>query len=130
MAHVLVVDDEADFRTILSETLTWAGHDVTAVANVPAARNVLAKEHPDVVIADLNFGAGPTGLALANELTRATGTSDVAPPVIIACSGHPDLIDSARESGSFSMVLEKPCDLDVLVDTVNEVSHDTSPPER
>ena len=121
---MLVVDDEADFRTILSDTLTWAGHDVTAVPNVPAARNILATAHPDVVIADLNFGSGPTGVVLAKESARGAGSSSTGPaPVVIACSGHPDLIDSARQSGVFSMVLEKPCDLDVLVDTVNEVNH-------
>lgn len=120
MAHVLVVDDEADFRAILVETLTWAGHEVTAAADVPAARAIVAAEHPDVVIADLSFVSGPSGLVLANELAAAA-TVDPSPPTVIACSGHPDLIDRARESGAFAKVMEKPCDLDVLVDAVNHL---------
>lgn len=124
MAHVLVVDDEADFRTIIAETLTWAGHDVTTAADVREARTVLASEHPDVVIADLNLGPGPTGVVLATELAAAAQTSlDHPPPAVIACSGHPDLVDLARESGAFWKVMEKPCDLDALIAAVNAVGN-------
>jgi DNA-binding response OmpR family regulator len=54
MAYVLVVEDEADHRHILSDVLRWAGHEVRTVPDVAAARAALRRQRPDLVILDLS----------------------------------------------------------------------------
>jgi two-component system, OmpR family, response regulator len=70
--HILVVDDDAALRQMLTEYLN--GHDlrVSAVANGTAMRSVMAEEAVDLVVLDLKL-PGEDGMALAREL-RAQGT--------------------------------------------------------
>lgn len=53
MAQVLLVDDEKVARALYGDFLTGAGHAVTAVPSASAAREELAKQRFDVLVADL-----------------------------------------------------------------------------
>jgi two-component system OmpR family response regulator len=65
--HVLVVDDDAEIRTLLGEYLRKAGYRVTAVADGKAMWSALQGAHPDVVVLDLML-PGDDGLALCRDL--------------------------------------------------------------
>ncbi len=52
MPTILIVDDDADFRESLSETLEDLGHDAIVVPSGAAALRVLAQEQVDAVIVD------------------------------------------------------------------------------
>jgi two-component system, OmpR family, response regulator len=72
MPHVLLVDDHADLRDVVSELLTMNGHTVTCAVSAEEARTLLARsgagEAPfEVVIADQNL-SGESGLDLLTEL--------------------------------------------------------------
>jgi two-component system OmpR family response regulator len=66
-AHVLVVDDDRDIRTLLSEYLQKNGYRVTAVAEGKAMRRVLEKSHVDLIVLDLML-PGEDGLKLCRDL--------------------------------------------------------------
>ncbi|HYA37545.1 MAG TPA: response regulator [Candidatus Methylomirabilis sp.] len=62
--RVLVVDDEAEIREMLSEYLNSHGFEVLTADGGKAMRELLAKQVPDVVLLDVNL-PGEDGLALA-----------------------------------------------------------------
>ena len=68
---VLVVEDEALLREVVSEHLACEGLDV---ADAPSAEDALALAQrggaPAVVVTDVNLGTGMNGLALAEEVRR------------------------------------------------------------
>lgn len=53
MASVLVVDDDADSRSVVEAYLTKMGHAVTAVEGGRAALSALGAAVPDLVVLDL-----------------------------------------------------------------------------
>ena len=65
--HILVVDDDAEIRNLLSEYLQKNGYRVTAVADGKAMRAALENKHPDVVVLDLML-PGEDGLTLCRDL--------------------------------------------------------------
>lgn len=69
--RVLLVDDNAELRELVTRALARDGHAVTAVATVAAARSALADGAPEVVVLDLGLPDG-SGMDLCRAL-RAEG---------------------------------------------------------
>ena len=65
--HVLIVDDDAEIRSLLSEYLQKNGYRVTAVADGKGMRAALESRVPDIVVLDLML-PGEDGLALCRNL--------------------------------------------------------------
>jgi two-component system OmpR family response regulator len=65
--HILIVDDDAEIRGLLSEYLLKQGYRATAVADGKGLRAAVGTSHPDVIILDLML-PGEDGLALCREL--------------------------------------------------------------
>ena len=120
-AHVLLVDDDADLRRLLTIRLNAGRYRVTAVASAEAALARLAAELPDVVISDVRL-PGRDGLALFDEVRR----QHAALPVILltAHGSIPDAVE-ATARGAFAY-LTKPFDGKVLLDKVAEAVSLTS----
>ena len=55
MAHILVVDDEADSRDALSRLIERRGHRATPVPNGREALAVLTSATPDLIVLDLRM---------------------------------------------------------------------------
>jgi DNA-binding response OmpR family regulator len=49
VAHVLVVDDEKDIRTLIEEILADEGYRVSSAADAEEARQQVANKMPDLV---------------------------------------------------------------------------------
>jgi excisionase family DNA binding protein len=69
--RVLVVDDEASIRELLSKTLALAEYDVETVSDGPAALDRMreSQSHYDLLIADLMM-PGMDGLTLIRQVKR------------------------------------------------------------
>lgn len=65
--HILVVDDDREIRTLLSDYLQKNGFRATAVADGKAMRRVLEQAHVDLIVLDLML-PGTDGLQLCREL--------------------------------------------------------------
>lgn len=65
--HILIVDDDAEIRSLLREYLQKQGYRVTAVADGRGLRSAVDTSRPDVIILDLML-PGEDGLALCREL--------------------------------------------------------------
>ncbi|MDX9709116.1 MAG: sigma-54 dependent transcriptional regulator [Trichloromonas sp.] len=55
MAHILVVDDEKNYRTVLAHLLEDAGHRVSTADNPFAALELLARESVALILSDLRM---------------------------------------------------------------------------
>ena len=53
--HILIVDDEAEIRDLLSQYLTSSGFRVTAAATPTEAFAVVERDAPDLVVSDLQL---------------------------------------------------------------------------
>jgi two-component system, OmpR family, response regulator len=65
--HVLVVDDDAEIRSMLRDYLQKNGYRVTAVADGRAMWAALEEAHPDLVVLDVML-PGDDGLTLCRDL--------------------------------------------------------------
>ena len=55
IATILVVDDEAQIRRVLRSTLTSNGYDIIEAKNGEEAIRAVMREHPDLVLLDVNM---------------------------------------------------------------------------
>lgn len=67
--RVLVVDDEAGIRELLTQFLRLKGYDVSAAATPDEALHCIESERVDVVLSDVQL-AKSDGLALVAEICR------------------------------------------------------------
>jgi two-component system response regulator GlrR len=67
MKHVLIVDDEAPIREILSQMLTQSGFRVTEAAAAHEALGKLESDPPDLLISDLQLEESD-GLSMISEM--------------------------------------------------------------
>lgn len=65
---ILVVDDEAALRELLSRSFTREGHDVTAVADGTVAIELATSRQFDIVLLDVALGHGPNGYDVCRAL--------------------------------------------------------------
>lgn len=105
---VLVVDDEADLRELLSLTLVRLGLDVDTAESIGTARALLAQNRYSLCLTDMRLPDG-TGLDLVREVAQSAG-----PPIaVITAYGSAENAVAALKAGAFDY-LTKPVDLDQL----------------
>lgn len=114
-ARILVVDDEADIRSLLEEILAEEGYEVAVAANAAEARERYAATDPDLVLLDI-WMPDVDGISLLREWSA--NRSRLACPVVMM-SGH-GTVETAVEAtrlGAFDFI-EKPVSLAKLLRTV------------
>ena len=114
MSQVLVVDDEADIRALISEILSDEGYGVTVAGNAEEARASRDASRFDLILLDI-WMPDTDGITLLREWNEA---GDLNCPVVVM-SGH-GTVDTAVEAtrlGAFDFV-EKPLSLAKLLRTV------------
>jgi two-component system, OmpR family, response regulator len=67
--HILVVDDEANIRDLLSIALRHVGFEVTTADTCLAAQNIVVKQAPDLLVLDVMLPDGD-GIELCQRLRR------------------------------------------------------------
>ena len=112
VTKVLVVDDDPDLLLACSLVLESEGYEVDAARNGSEAIDKLAEDGIDVVLLDVMMPV-LDGLSVCKMVKKDPRTKDL-PVVLISAS------TALRERGRHcaDAVLEKPFDIDYLVDTV------------
>ena len=102
-ADVIFVDDDKDVRDTTIESLSLAGHEVTAFAKAERALERISRDFTGVIISDIRM-PGMDGI----QFLEAVQEIDDALPVILV-TGHGDvpLAVAAMQKGAFDF-LEKP----------------------
>ncbi len=104
---ILLVDDSMTVRFVLRTYLMGRGAEFAAESDGVAALRVVLREHPDVVISDVEM-PNMTGLELCEAIRSAPGLGDVR-LVLISSKWTEERRREARRLG-VEMCLEKPVD--------------------
>jgi len=75
--NILVVDDDADTRRILSRLLSKCGYEVAAVDCVQGALKLLEKDHFDTLISDISL-PDSSGYELVREVKQRQWVTSIA----------------------------------------------------
>jgi two-component system nitrogen regulation response regulator GlnG len=110
---ILVVDDEAEIRSLLAAVLQSKGYEVVTAADGAAALQAVPRERPAVILMDLSMPR-MNGMDALPEIKRL----DAEVPVII-CTAHADLATAVRamKLGAYDY-LTKPFDVELLILTL------------
>ena len=116
--QILLVDDYPDALEIWGLYLRSLGYDVVTAANGLDAVDLAHREHPDVIVLDLEL-PGITGFEAAVRLRESADTNSIP---LIAATGysHPRQLDHARDCG-FDAIVVKPCDPATLAAEIERV---------
>ncbi|MFT6917107.1 MAG: two-component system response regulator FlrC [Motiliproteus sp.] len=109
-ACVLVVEDDAELREALCDTLDLAGYRFKAVDSAEAALTLLQAESVDMVVSDVNMG-GMDGHAL---LAKIKQLKPALPVLLITAYGAVDRAVDAIRMGAVDYLL-KPFEPDQLL---------------
>jgi PAS domain S-box-containing protein len=118
---VLVVDDDADAREVVSLALATCGARTAAAGSAREALTILPEFRPDVLVSDIGM-PGEDGYALIRRV-RALGGAGLADVPAIALTGfaHADNRQRALMAG-FQQFVPKPVQADELAEVVRALA--------
>ena len=121
MAYILVVDDDEDFASVVGRVLEDAGHEVEIQLDTKSAGKRIGERRPDLLVLDVMF---PEDSTAGFDLARSIRQKHEHIPVLLltAVNARFPLGLSSRDINDQWMpvtdFMEKPVDLDVLVEKV------------
>ena len=122
MARILIVDDEASLRTVLSRALRKEGYEVVTAETGERALEILdasvqaeTREPFQLVISDVRM-PGMNGMQVLEEIKRRY---DDLPVVLLTAHGTVDMAVQALKQGAFDFVT-KPYERDEFLSVINK----------
>ncbi|MFO7860868.1 MAG: response regulator [Desulfosalsimonas sp.] len=113
--RILLVDDEEEFVTTLSERMEMRGFDASVAFDGQKAMETLKTRVPDVMVLDLRM----PGLDGMEVLERVKKTNPEAQVIILTGHGSYKDEEQARRLGAFDY-LQKPVGVDTLVQSIQK----------
>jgi len=115
---ILVVDDSASMRGMVSFTLKGAGFEVKEAEDGVAGADAAAAEPFDVVLADVNMPR-MDGISMVREIRKLPGYSGV-PILVLTTESHQEKKQEGKAAGATGWLV-KPFDPEQLLATVRRV---------
>ena len=118
---LLLVEDDQIILTMMSKAVEAEGFKLLgATTNVVSAMESFKKNQPDVAIIDIDLGAGPTGIDLANKIRKINHRV-----AIVFCTSYKDIRFIKNESHYYPphTVLLKKSDI-VNIDRFSNTIHE------
>ncbi len=112
--HILVVDDEAPIRTLVSQVLVGEGYEVVQAASAEDALKLFGEKHFPLVISDIRMGR-MSGLELLDEIKRLRPETLV---VIMSAYVSIDSAIAALKAGAYDYLIKPFEDLELIVSVV------------
>jgi two-component system phosphate regulon response regulator PhoB len=99
-SQILVVEDEAEIRELISLLLLRQGHSVQQCASVPEALAALQKNSCDLIVLDWMLPE-VSGIDMLKQLTRtSTQTGQKIPVLMVTAKAEPENIVEGLEAGA------------------------------
>jgi len=121
MAKILIAEDERDIRDLITFTLRFAGHEVTATSDGEEAYQMAQQITPDLILLDVRMprmnGYDACEKIKANEKTQHI------PIVFLSAKGQEAEILTGIEVGATEYIV-KPFSPDQLTERVQEILAD------
>lgn len=112
---ILLVDDEEEFASTLSERLELRGYEMRTASDGPTALGLVEEDPPDLILLDLVM-PGPSGMEVLKTLSTRRPP---IPTILLTGKGTvKDGIDGMR-SGAFDF-LPKPVSIEELVRRIED----------
>ncbi|MFT3973482.1 MAG: sigma-54 dependent transcriptional regulator [Amaricoccus sp.] len=112
MSDILVVDDEADIRTLIGDILTDEGHGVRLAWDSETALNEINRAAPDLIVLDIWLkDSRLDGIDILKKVKR---DNPAIPVVIISGHGNIEIAVAAIKQGAYDFI-EKPFNIDQLM---------------
>ena len=111
--RILIVDDDAATRTVMTQALRRAGHEVMTADTLAAADRAIAAAPPDVLVTDVVL---PDGNGL-DHLATVAERYPALPVIVVSARNTLTTAVRATEAGAYEY-LPKPFDLDALTQAV------------
>jgi PAS domain S-box-containing protein len=131
--RVLVVDDEADARTLMGRVLRHCGATVEAAGSVPEALRLVASFRPDVIVSDVGM-PDQDGYDFIRQVRKTYSAKAIPAAALTAFARAEDRMRAMR--AGFQVHLAKPVNPDELVAVVATLAartgsggDDPSPPQ-
>ncbi|HEY7746887.1 MAG TPA: sigma-54 dependent transcriptional regulator [Desulfuromonadales bacterium] len=119
MAHILVVDDEKNYRAILAQLLEGEGYRVSTAENPFAALELLSRESVSLILSDLRMPR-MDGMAFLQQVREAVG--DV-PFVILTAFATVETALAAMKAGAFDYLLKPFKNEDILLTVAKALAY-------
>ena len=118
-ARIVVINDDTDFLTLMSELLTEVGeYDVEVCREGDRAYQFVKEKRPDLVILDIRIEGQERGWAILECLTLDPVTNPI--PLIVCSAAIRELQAHQEMLDRYGIdVLTKPFDLDLLLAKVS-----------
>ena len=112
MADILIVDDEADIRDLISDVMEDEGYATRTAEDADGTFQEIDKAPPDLVILDIWLqGSRMDGIEILKRVKR---DNPGLPVVIISGHGNIELAVAAVQQGAYDFI-EKPFNIDQLL---------------
>ncbi|MEM7505109.1 MAG: sigma-54 dependent transcriptional regulator [Pseudomonadota bacterium] len=112
MSDILVVDDEADIRDLISELLVDEGYSSRTAHDADSAFTAIETQAPDLIILDIWLqGSRMDGIEILKSVKR---DNPGIPIVIISGHGNIEVAVAAVKQGAYDFI-EKPFNIDQLL---------------
>jgi CheY-like chemotaxis protein len=117
-AQIVVINDDTDFLSLMSELLTDVGeYDVEVCREGNHAYQFVKEKQPDLAILDIRMEGQEAGWAILECLTLDPNTRSI--PLIVCSAAIRELHEHQELLDRYGIdVLSKPFDLDALLEKV------------
>jgi len=118
MSKILIAEDEREIRDLITFTLQFAGHDVTAVSNGEEAIKFAQQIIPDLIILDVRMPR-MNGYEACKAIKAEKGIENI-PVVFLSAKGQESEVQAGLEVGAVEYIL-KPFSPDQLTKRVKTI---------
>jgi two-component system NtrC family response regulator len=111
MAHILVVDDEKNYRIVLAQLLEAEGHRVSTAENPFAALELLSRESVALILSDLKM-PHMDGVAFLQRVRQEIGE---IPFIVLTAFATVETALAAMKAGAFDYLLKPFKNVEILL---------------
>ncbi len=119
MAKLLIADDLVPIRQMVRITLSTQGWTIIEADNGRTAIELARSERPDLMLLDVDMGAGPNGFDVCRELKAAEDTKDI--PIVMLTAHDSESDRAVGFAAGAAQYLTKPFGPLELIDTIRTI---------
>lgn len=119
MAKLLIADDLVPIRQMVRITLSTQGWTILEAENGTKALEMARSEKPDLMLLDVDMGAGPNGFDVCRELKSNEATKDI--PIVMLTAHDSESDRAVGFAAGAAQYLTKPFGPLELIDTIRTI---------
>lgn len=119
MAKLLIADDLVPIRQMVRITLSTQGWTIIEAENGTKALEMARSEKPDLMLLDVDMGAGPNGFDVCRTLKSDQATKDI--PIVMLTAHDSESDRAVGFAAGAAQYLTKPFGPLELIDTIRTI---------